>query len=85
MATEGETVRDVLARMVDDSAYVEDAVEQLGDLTALPPTTLLEALGMSAIVVRTAGMIAVACGDGLARQMSDVATATTAPETTEGH
>lgn len=73
---EGETVRDVLARMADDAAYVEEAVQELGDLTQLPPTVVLEALGMSSLVVRTAGMVAVACGDAIARMSSDVAAAT---------
>lgn len=73
---ENETVRDVLARMADDAAYVEEAVQELGDLSQLPPTVLLEALGMSSLVVRTAGMVAVACGDAIARLSSDVATAT---------
>lgn len=75
---ENETVRDVLARMADDAAWVEEAVNELGDLTQLPPTTLIEALGMSSLVVRASGMVAVACGDAVARLMSDVATATSA-------
>lgn len=73
---ENETVRDVLARMADDAAWVAEAVDELGDLTELPPTVLVEALGMSSLVVRNAGMIAVACGDAVARLSSIVATAT---------
>lgn len=73
---ENETVRDVLARMADDAAWVEEAVAEVGDLTQLPPTTLVEALGMSSLVVRNAGMVAVACADAVARISSDVATAT---------
>lgn len=80
MATENETVRDVLARMADDGAYVMEAVEELGDLTKLPPTVLVEAVGMASLVVRAGGMVAVAAADAVARQMSAVATATTATE-----
>lgn len=76
--SENETVRDVLARMADDAAWVADAVDELGDLTLLEPTVLVEALGMSSLVVRNAGMIAVATGDALARITSAVATATDA-------
>lgn len=78
MATENETVRDVLARMVDDGQYVMDAITELGDLTQLPPTTLVEAVGMASLVVRAGGMVAVAAADAVAQQMSDVATATSA-------
>lgn len=73
---EGESMRDVLARMLDDADHVNDTLAQLGPLEDQEPSVLLETLGSASLVVRAAGMVAVSCGDALARIASAVAVAT---------